>query len=177
MKSINKTKSGQSTAVTWIFSILRIAIGWHFLYEGVTKVIAGNWTSAGFLDGSRWIFAPLFHSMASHPAIVSVVDFVNIWGMILVGLGLMFGLMTRWASIGAAVMLFFYFIAYPPVPGYMISVPVEGSYLWVNKTLIEFFILLVFSVIAPSFHFSIDRLYSLWKEEKARKPVPGDPDG
>jgi len=60
--------------------------------------------------------------------------------MILVGLGLIFGILTRWQPwrCNHAV---FYFIAYPPVPGYTFGVPVEGSYLWVNKTLIEFFVL------------------------------------
>jgi hypothetical protein len=69
-------------------------------------------------------------------------------------------------------MLIFYFIAYPPIPGYTVSVPVEGSYLWVNKNLIEFFVLVTFSFLPADFHFSLDRLYKQWKEEKARKPVP-----
>ena len=68
-------------------------------------------------------------------------------------------------------MLLFYFVAFPPIPGYIVGVPVEGSYLWVNKTLIEFFVLLVFIFISSDYHFSLDRLYSRWKEEKARKPV------
>jgi uncharacterized membrane protein YphA (DoxX/SURF4 family) len=175
MKPETKLNSNTNQVVLWLFSILRIVIGWHFLYEGVAKIIAGNWSSAGYLAGSRWIFAPLFHSMAGSPGIIALVDFINIWGMILVGLGLMLGLFTRWASIGGAVMLFFYFVAYPPIPGYMISVPVEGSYLWVNKTLIEFFVLLAFSFLSSDYQFGIDRLYGRWKDEKARQPVPDIP--
>jgi hypothetical protein len=72
-------------------------------------------------------------------------------------------------------MLFFYFVAYPPVPGYTISVPVEGSYLWVNKTLIELFVLVAFSFLSSDYHFSLDRLYKRWKDEKARKPVADHP--
>jgi uncharacterized membrane protein YphA (DoxX/SURF4 family)/plasmid maintenance system antidote protein VapI len=175
MKSETKIQSGPGPVVIWLFSILRIVIGWHFLYEGISKLIEGGWTSAGYLAGSRWIFGSLFHWMAVHPGIISVVDFINIWGMILIGLGLILGLFTRLAGIAGSVMLLFYFIAYPPVPGYMVSVPVEGSYLWVNKTLIEFVILLAFSFMNSSFHYGIDRLYSRWKEEKARKPVPDGP--
>ena len=155
----------------YLFTIIRIAIGWHFLYEGITKIIIGNWSSAPYLAGSRWIFAPLFHAMAGSAGITSFIDFLNIWGMIFVGLGLILGLFTRWASAGGAVMLLFYFVAYPPISGFTVGVPVEGSYLWVNKTLIEFFVLLTFMFISSEYHFSLDRLYSRWKTEKARKPV------
>jgi uncharacterized membrane protein YphA (DoxX/SURF4 family) len=165
------TKTDFNLILPWLYTTVRILIGWHFLYEGVAKIIAGNWTSAPFLSGSRWIFAPIFNVMAESTLFTSVIDFINIWGMILVGSGLIFGLLTRWASLGGALMLFFYFVAYPPVPGYMVSVPVEGSYLWVNKTLIEFFVLVTFSFLSSGYQFSLDRLIKRWKEEKARKPV------
>ncbi|NSW95812.1 MAG: DoxX family protein, partial [Bacteroidales bacterium] len=174
---MNKLIKGQNAGkiTAWFFTITRIAIGWHFLYEGVSKLIDGSWSSAPYLAGSKWIFAPLFTAMASNSAVISVVDFINIWGMILVGLGLITGLLVRLASGAGAIMLFFYFVAYPPVPGYTVGVPVEGSYLWVNKTLIEFFILLVFAFTGPEYHFGLDRLIKRWKEEKARKPVPDNP--
>ena len=85
--------------------------------KGVTKIIAGNWSSAAYLAGSKWIFAPVFHWMAGNAGIISVVDFLNIWGMTLIGIGLILGLFTRWASAGGALLLLFYFIAYPPIPG------------------------------------------------------------
>jgi len=171
-----KPRSNLSSAAIYLLVILRIAIGWHFLYEGIAKLIAGNWSSAAYLAGSKWIFAPLFHWMAGSPGIVATVDFINIWGLILVGLGLMLGLFSRWASAGGALMLLFYFIAYPPLPGYMFGVPVEGSYLWVNRNLIEFFIVTVYIFLPPGYLFSIDRLFVRWKEEDARKPVEELPD-
>jgi hypothetical protein len=82
-------KAGFKQIIPWLFSLVRIAIGWHFLYEGISKIIASGWSSAPYLAGSRWIFAPLFHAMAESSAVTGVVDFLNIWGMILVGLGLM----------------------------------------------------------------------------------------
>ena len=170
-----KSKSGLNSVHIYLLVFVRIAIGWHFLFEGITKIIADNWSSAAYLAGSRWIFAPVFHWMAGNTGIVSIVDFLNIWGMTFVGLGLILGLFTRWASAGGALMLLFYFISYPPIPGYMISVPVEGSYLWVNKTLIEFFVLVAFMFLSPDYLYSLDRLFIKWKEEKARKPVPDLP--
>jgi uncharacterized membrane protein YphA (DoxX/SURF4 family) len=171
----DKTISGVNKAASWLFTVIRIAIGWHFLYEGIAKIVSGTWSSAPYLAGSKWIFAPVFNAMADSAAITSVVDFINIWGMILVGLGLIVGLLTRYASIGGAVMLLFYFVAYPPVPGYTVGVPVEGSYLWINKTLIEFFVLTAFSFMASGYHFGLDRLIERWREEKARKPVGEKP--
>jgi uncharacterized membrane protein YphA (DoxX/SURF4 family) len=171
MKSAVESNFGK--VLPWFLTVIRIAIGWHFLYEGVSKIMVEAWSSAPYLAGSKWIFAPLFNAMANNSTVISVIDFINIYGMILVGAGLILGLMTRWASAGGALMLFFYFVAYPPVPGYMFGVPVEGNYLWINRNLIEFFVLTIYIFISPGYHFSIDRLYSKWKEEKARKPVPG----
>ena len=153
-----KSDSVSNRLTTWLLTLVRIVIGWHFLYEGIAKIIASDWSSAPYLAGSRWIFAPLFNVMADNAAIVGIVDQINIWGMILIGIGLIFGLLTRWASLGGAVMLLFYFVAYPPVPGYMLGVPAEGSYLWVNRNLIELFALSVFIFISPFSHYNLDRL-------------------
>jgi len=169
------TKDGFSRLTTWIFTILRIAIGWHFLYEGISKILSTGWSSAPYLAGSKWIFAPLFSAMSANSAVIAMVNFINIWGMVLVGIALIIGLLSRWASAGGALMLLFYFIAYPPIPGYMFGVPVEGNYLWINRNLIEFFILAAFIFISPGWLFGLDRLYAGWREENARKPVPDQP--
>ena len=166
-----QANTGINRMVPWLLTFVRIIIGWHFLYEGLSKIITAGWSSAPYLAGSKWIFAPVFTALANSSPAVAVIDFINIWGMILVGLGLMLGLFTRWASLGGALMLFFYFVAYPPIPGYMFGVPVEGSYLWVNRNLIELFALSVFIFISPAFQFSLDRLIGRWKDERARKPV------
>ncbi len=167
------TKIDFTSVHLYLFAIIRIVIGWHFLYEGVTKLITTGWSSAPYLAGSRWIFAPIFHSMAESAGIIAIVDFLNVWGMIFVGLGLILGLLTRWASVGGAVMLLFYFVAYPPIPGYTVGVPVEGSYLWVNKTLIEFFVLLVFVFLSTDYHYSLDRLYYSLERRESQKTCTG----
>ncbi len=168
---MEKTKFNIEKINPYIFSIVRMAIGWHFLYEGISKIIAQNWSSAPYLSGSKWIFAPVFNAMAENSTILAIVDFLNIWGLILIGLGLMVGMLSRLASAFGSIMLIFYFLAYPPIPGYTFGVPVEGSYLWVNKTLIEFLVLILFCFIPGSYHYGIDRLYARWKDEKARQPV------
>lgn len=158
--------------LSFIFTAVRILVGWHFLYEGISKLMIANWSAAPYLSESRWIFSNLFYWMSQHSGVMSVVDFLNIWGLILVGCGLILGFLTRWASLGGALMLFFYFVAYPPVPGYMMGVTVEGNYLWVNKNLIEFFVLVAMAFLSGDSMFGLDRVVTKWKAEKARQPIP-----
>ncbi len=156
----------------YLLTMLRVVIGWHFLYEGIAKLFIPGWTAKTYLLGSKWIFAGLFHSMASSPHIMNVVDFLNIWGLILIGLSLFLGIFVRWSSIAGAVLLLFYFVAYPPIPGYTLGNIAEGSYLVVNKVLVELFILVVFTTLPADFMFGADRWIKRWKEEKAQVPVP-----
>ena len=32
-----------------LITFLRMAIGWHLLFEGISKIMAGNWTAYGYL--------------------------------------------------------------------------------------------------------------------------------
>ena len=48
-----------------VLVILRILIGWHFLYEGISKVLIPNWSAAGYMANSRGLFSGIFHWIAS----------------------------------------------------------------------------------------------------------------
>lgn len=122
-----------------ILVLLRIVVGWHFLYEGIVKLLLPDWTAAQYLQVSRWIFAPFFQWIADTPSVLAVVDFLNIWGLILIGLGLMLGAFTRLAAVAGMILLAFYYLANPPFVGLDFGIPTEGHYLWVNKVLVEFF--------------------------------------
>ena len=150
MKEMNYTKSQ-----LWFLVILRVSIGWHFLYEGFSKLINPDWSSVGYLLDSQGIFAGFFYALAGNPAVLKAVDFLNIWGLIAIGLALILGSLTRVAIVGGVVLLSFYYLSHPPFIGIRFSVPVEGSYLIVNKTLIELFALLVL------YHFPTERIAGL----------------
>jgi len=158
----------------YLLTALRIIVGWHFLYEGIAKLFNPGWSAKMYLMGSKWVFAFLFDWMASSESVLRVVDFLNVWGLILIGLSLFTGLLVRWASVAGATLLLFYFVAYPPISGYTFGVITEGSYLWVNKTLIEFFILVIFAVLPFGFLYGIDRWIKRWKDEKAHAPIPSE---
>lgn len=136
---------------------LRVLIGWHFLYEGVAKLSNPDWSSVGFLLDSKWIFSGLFQNMASNPSVLNTVDFLNMWGLVAIGLGLILGFLTRPAIIGGIILLSFYYISHPPFVGITYAMPSEGSYLWVNKNLIELFALAVLYVFPTSCIIGIDR--------------------
>lgn len=160
------------TYTTYLLTFLRILIGWHFLYEGITKVINPDWTAKFYLLGSKWVFAGFFHWIASSPDMLKLVDFLNSWGLVLIGLSLFIGLFARWSSLAGAVLLFLYFIAYPPIPGYTFGVIAEGNYQWVDKNLIELFVLITFAALPAQYFYGVDRWIIRWKEEKPLAPVP-----
>jgi uncharacterized membrane protein YphA (DoxX/SURF4 family) len=158
---------------SYLLTILRILVGWHFLYEGFSKLIIPGWTAKFYLLGSKWIFAGLFHWMASSPSIMKAVDFMNIWGLILIGLSLFIGLFVRWSALAGAFLLLLYFVAYPPLFGFTMGVVAEGNYQWVDKNLIELFLLIVIATLPAEYFFGVDRWLKYWKEEMPNAPIPG----
>ncbi len=138
--------------------LLRISIGWHFLYEGVIKVANPGWTAASFLEASQGPFSGLFKSMAANPGILNVIDFCNQWGLVLVGLSLILGLLSRWACVGGMLLLFMYYISNPPFIGLEAPAIAEGSYLIVNKNLIELFALFVLFLLPTDKIIGLGRL-------------------
>ncbi len=141
----------------WSMVILRVAIGWHFLYEGIVKLLNPNWSSLGYLMDSKGLFAGVFHSIAGNPALLNVMDFINMWGLILIGAGLIVGLFSRIASIAGIVLLAFYYLSHPAIIGANFAMPTEGSYLWVNKNLIELLTLWVIMLFPTSKIIGMDR--------------------
>jgi len=137
---------------------LRVIIGWHFLYEGVSKITNPYWSSAAFLMESKWIFSGWAQAIISDPALVTAVDFLNMWGLTAIGLGLICGCFSRWASIAGMVLLGIYYVVNPPFIGFQYSAPTEGSYLIINKNLIEIAALYILIVFPTSTIIGIDRL-------------------
>jgi thiosulfate dehydrogenase (quinone) large subunit len=140
-----------------ILVALRLAIGWHFLYEGLFKLANPNRTSAGYLLDSAGFMKTFFFNLASNPDMLKVIDFLNIWGLILIGLGLILGAFTRVAIISGIVLMIFYYLSHPPFVGLKYAVPSDGSYLVVNKMIIEALALGVLLVFPTWKEWGVDR--------------------
>jgi len=157
--------SSYTPAQTWLLVILRMLIGWHLLYEGVVKLWNPGWSAGGYLMDSQGPFANLFYKMAANPSVLDVVDFLNIWGLILVGLGLLLGLFTRLACVGGILLLGLYFLSHPALIDVQYAMPTEGSYLFVNKNLIEMAALCVLLVFPTGKMAGLDGLISQWRSK------------
>lgn len=150
----------------WFFTLIRIFIGWHFLYEGLVKLVNPNWSAAPLLLESTWIFSDFFKSLALNPNLITVVNLLNTWGLILIGFGLFLGLFTRISAISGAILLTLYYFVQPPFAGLMLLSNTEGSYIWVNKLLIEIAILIMIAILQKKWFFSIDTLWAELMESK-----------
>ena len=159
--SLNYSKSQ-----LYLLTVLRVAIGWHFLYEGLVKLANPDWSSIGFLLDSKGVFSGLFYSLASNPDVLKVVDTLNMAGLTLIGLGLILGSFTRLATIGGIVLLAFYYLSHPPFIGLTYVLPMEGSYLVVSKNLIELVALCVLLVFPTGHLLGFDRLNYLIRKRR-----------
>lgn len=142
---------------------LRLLIGWHLLFEGFSKLLIPNWSSYNFLQESKWILSGFAEFVMENENVLRLVDFLNTWGLISIGLGLILGLFTNAASYIGAALLLLYYANNPPFIGLEYSVPAEGNYLLVSKTLIEAAALLVLSIFPTSHVFGLDRFVQKYK--------------
>lgn len=139
-------------------TVLRVVVGWHFLYEGVAKLTSPSWSAAGYLKQARGPFADLFRWLASQPNWLANADLITMWGLTLVGIFLILGLFTRLASVAGIGFILLFYLCNPPLVGYFYSIPTEGSYLIVNKNLVELCALVVILMTGSGRFAGLDRL-------------------
>jgi len=137
--------------------VLRVLIGWHFLYEGISKLINPYWSSAAYLLDSKWIFSGLAKTIVANPTLLSISDYVNMWGLTLVGVSLLLGLLSRYGALVGMTFVCLYYLFAPPLLGLEYGRPGEGSYLIVNKNLIEACALWVLYCFPTSHIIGLDR--------------------
>lgn len=88
--------------------LLRLALGLLFFYAGITKILDPNFSAAGYLNSAK-TFTGLYQWFASS-ANIGWINFVNEWGLTLLGVSLILGIGVRLSSVlGAALMLLYYF--------------------------------------------------------------------
>jgi thiosulfate dehydrogenase [quinone] large subunit len=88
--------------------LLRISLGALFLYAGITKLMDPNWSAQSYLVSAK-TFSGLFQWFVQ-PQILPFIDFINEWGLTLLGVSLILGIGVRLSSIlGAMLMALYYF--------------------------------------------------------------------
>jgi thiosulfate dehydrogenase [quinone] large subunit len=142
-------------------TLLRVVVGWHFLYEGLAKLTSASWSAAGFMKQSRGPFAEIFRGIAASPNLLANADQITMWGLTIVGLLLILGLFTRLASLAGIGFVLLFYLCNPPFIGYFYSIPSEGSYLVINKNLVEVCALLVIFLTGSGRFAGLDRIVHL----------------
>ena len=138
--------------------LMRIFIGWHFLYEGVIKMYNPDWTSFGYLASAQGPLKPVFTSLTNE-AVLEWVDGLNMAALIVVGLCFTLGIFEKKSALLGIGLLALYYLAHPSFP-WLQQVNVEGSYWFVNKNLIELAACMVIYQLPTGQYFGLGRIFN-----------------
>lgn len=94
-----------------LLAALRIALGWVFFYSGITKILDPAWSAAGYLKRAS-NFPDFFHALA-RPDVLPVTNFLNEWGLTLIGACLILGIASRLTTLLGSLMMALYYLALP----------------------------------------------------------------
>lgn len=97
--------------------LLRVSMGWVFLFAAIWQIPDANWSAAGFLDNASLF--PQFFNFFTSPEVLPIINLIIPWAHLLIGLGLIFGLGMRLASLGGATLMFLYYL--PRLDGFMVG--------------------------------------------------------
>ena len=127
--------------------VSRITVGWMFFYAGITKVLNPQWSAEGYLKGAKaftWFFQIILD-----PSVLPIVNFMNKWGLTLLGISLILGLFVRFSSLLGVLLMILYYIALDfPHPN-------PNAYI-VDQHIIYISILLFFAAIKAGRVFGLD---------------------
>ena len=152
-----RSKFYSGSQLIWLV-VLRVAIGWHFLFEGLAKLSDPDWSSYLYLMDSKGIFEGFFKMLAGNEQMLHIVDLMNIWGLIIIGLFLMLGLFSKQVTIAGILLLSLYYLSHPPFFNLDYALPDAGSHWIVDKMLIEILALVILLVFPAGKEIGLDRL-------------------
>lgn len=102
-----------------IVLVLRVALGWVFLWAGIRQVfLISNWSALEFLQGAKTFKD--FYAFFAAPAVVPTISVLVKWGHLLLGISLILGVLVRvGGSVGAVLVMLYYFprVEFPYVGG------------------------------------------------------------
>ncbi|MCU0408416.1 MAG: DoxX family protein [Bacteroidales bacterium] len=151
-------------------TLIRIVVGWHFLYEGLAKLFNPGWSSAAFLMESKWLLAGFFHWLAADPGRLALTDFINTWGLILIGLALFLGIFTRISALAGSAMLLLFYIASPPF--IESSIATASHFYIINYNVIEAVILIAIAALPADYLWGLGRLWAVFRARRKEKQFP-----
>lgn len=142
-------KSGK----TWSIFVSRLALGFLFLWSGYGKlqtVLSGKMATAGFLSGSSVAsgpFAAFFNSLSGN----YTVEYLVVFGELLIGTALLLGLFTRVGAISGMLMMLLFTVAMWPIAD------TPGANPAVDIRVIYGLMLLMFFFLTPGLFLGVDQ--------------------
>jgi thiosulfate dehydrogenase [quinone] large subunit len=94
------------------------------------------------------------------------------YGLTIVGVLLMLGLFTRLAAIAGIAFILLFYLCNPPFVGYFYSIPTEGTYLIVNKNVVELGALAVILLTRSGLVAGVDRVVHGLLSARTRVAAP-----
>ncbi|MDP2696134.1 MAG: DoxX family membrane protein [bacterium] len=90
-----------------IILLSRLTLGWLMFYAGITKVLDPTWSAAGYLNNAKTLTG--FFQWLAQPNILPFINFINEWGLTLLGVSLLLGAFVKLSSwLGVLLMLLYY---------------------------------------------------------------------
>ncbi|MFA6017908.1 MAG: DoxX family protein [Patescibacteria group bacterium] len=89
------------------YLVLRFLMGGLFFFSGLVKVTT-DWSAESYLLAANGPFADWFHTLAGN----GMVDAFNAWGVICIGLAILFGFLVRPAALLGIVLMILYYLAH-----------------------------------------------------------------
>ncbi len=154
----------------WLFTFMRIVVGWHFLFEGLSKLFNPGWSSTSYLMESQWLFSGFFHWLIGNNTTLQVVDFLNTWGLIIIGTFLFIGIFTRAAAVSGSFLLLLYYLANPPFV--YSSMPTISHFYIINYNLIEAVVLIVIASFPKDYLWSVQRFIAYYHAKRKDQKFP-----
>jgi len=145
------------------------------LYEGISKLLIKDWTSFSYLANTSGFLSGFYHWLASSDGLLKIVDFLNIYGLLFIGIGLFLGMFTQLAAMAGALLLTLYYFAYPPFGDSLFNT-VEGHFFIVDRNFIEIAVL-IFYLFCKEKGYGIDYLIkkiNISKQESGGKTEYSD---
>lgn len=127
-------------------------MGWLMFYAGITKVLNPGWSAAGYLNSAK-TFAGIYQWFA-RPEILPTINFLNEWGLTLLGAALILGVAVRLSSVpGALLMALYYF----PI----LQFPIAGTHSYiVDEHVVYALVLLLLGAMSAGRVWGLDDLLS-----------------
>ena len=144
----------KNTAYKVTLLILRIALGGLMFEAGLTKLLSGTFSAAGFLEHVSGPFAGFYTGIAGNPAFLGITNVLVPWGETLIGIAIILGIAVRFASFWGIILMFLYYTAALP--------PANG---WISQEIIYIAVFLTFMFTGTGYYLGLDRL-AIKLEEK-----------